>query len=267
MKFVGFDFTTIQLPARLNYTPPGWNDSLSFTVSRRDAPTPDQARLLVGSASRLRPLLFEPAATGGLPVLSASTVVDSLMAVPNAGAASPTADATDLPAIWSQRPRVLDYHEMGPVMCAGFMIVTFAYNLVNRGVTTFAHQDSAVGTAINLAKRKVDNVKVTMLHSNSTVRNENLDQAHTEMCLAKQLDAFLTLLEAHAAHARRRAGAYAYVTDFSLANLAVTADIRWDHNAQNVTVACGGCTGAMTAVEQAWAGKLRSIALIASKAA
>ena len=265
MKFIGYDFVNIAMPQTLTYLPPGWQDALSFQIARRGT-GPVGQQLLTGPASRLRPLMFEPLAVGNLPRLTVSSVVDSLMAEPNVGASTPSSNATDLPSIWSQRPQVLDYHEMADVMCAGFMIATFSYETQTGAGTVFQHQDSAVGTAVNLAKRKVGQIKVTMLHTNSTADKDNHDQAHTEMCLAKQLDAFLTLLETHAASAKRASGNN-FVKDFKLANLAVAADIRWDHRQGNVTVACQGCVGVMNSVTNAWTGKLKSIVLTPSKAA
>ena len=269
MKFLGYDFPDINLPVNLTYQPPGWTDSLTFQINRRAAQV--GAQIATTPGSRIRPLLFEPLAVGNLPRLNCSGVVDSLVAHPKALAATDKGDATSLPEIWSQRPQVLDDHSMGGVMCAGFMIATFSYEEDqppgSPKPTLFRHQDSAVATAINLAKKKVDNIKVTMVHDNSPKPTMNLDQAHTEMNLAKQLDAFLTLLETHAATGKRQASAISFVKDFKLKNLVVAASIRWDHRQNNVVSACNACTGVMDEVENTWGPKLKSITLTPSKAA
>lgn len=264
MKFLGYDFPTIAMPFNLSYSPPGWQDQLTFQVSRRGA-TPPNPLIAASPASRIRPLMFEPLPIGNLPRLTCASVVDALLA--NPGAAGPGANATDLPTIWSQRPQVLDQHGMDNVMCAGFMIATFSYEDSVGGKSVHRHQDSVVGTAINLAKRKVGQLKVTMLHDNSTKPADNNDQAHTEMCLAMQLDAFLTFLETNAETGKRAKSAHEFVKDFKMDKLVIEADIRWDHRQNNVTIACGACQGTMDAVETKWADKVKSISLTPSKAA
>lgn len=194
MKFLGYNFPNINLPQLLSYQPAGWQDSLSFQVTRKAAPNGQQIATAPGS--RIRPLLFEPTAMGNLPRLNCATVV---------------------------------------------------------------------GTAINLAKKKVGNLKQTMVHSSESGNKLNLDQAHTEMNLAMQLDAFLTLLEAHAATARRQAAANRFVTDFDLENVFVEADIRWVHRQSNVVSACNACQGVIANVENTWGPKLKSININPSK--
>jgi len=275
LKFLGFDFKSLDTPYDLSYTPQGWSDRLTVSVARSTAQARTKLLRSDGPAvKQLTPMALESRTT--LPAsLPSSQVITSL--VSEAGDVPKTTSATQLPEVLSQRAHVLDYGGMGNAMCAGFMIATFNYDFASapvtptggtpdyEGIKRTSAQDVVVGTAFNLAKKKLGNgTKETVLHT----KQENLDQVHTEQLLCGQIDAFMGLLSGSAARAEviNVHERWEYKKDgFDLKKITVKVKIVFEHTDKNVGVDCPACSKTIKETSDKWSPKCKGFTIAVSK--
>jgi uncharacterized protein YaiI (UPF0178 family) len=279
MRFLGFDFRSVALPATLNYTPKGWSDSLTIQVAR--SATPARTRLVRSdgpAVKQLTPMALE-SNLRNLPTLPCSQVISALVtaAAQSGAGVIKTTSAAQLPDILSQRAQILESSNMSNVICAGFMIATFQYDFAPAPTTPpvtaadfdklkqCAAQDVVVGTAFNLAKKKLGNgIKETVLHNAAN----NLDQVHTEQLLCGQIDAFLELLknQGNQAVVINVYDRYKFKADgFDMSKITVRLKIVFEHRQNNVRTDCDACASVIKQTIEKWSPRCEAFSVAVAK--